>query len=564
MLLFAALCSQCGCSGGDVPVDMDGHELDSGEWVRKFNSYSRRGLYDSLEFHSARLFGLRDRWPDNELVLFAGLNAAQAAIFQDDFVVAKAYLDSVGALGTIRHYPALQAMMSGISAVYEMKVEFDYPAALGHLNDALQYYRKTGNVVNECTALCNICMIYFLRRDTSGTEQARRAYELALSNPEEPYLMCASQVTLAMMLLMKGEYDRAESLAMYAHKLAKDNDFSLVFSRIYMVLGETAYKRGDTTDAEQLLKRGFQYSQRSDPDFYFELAIPYGRLLMESGRCLEAEAFLEEALAYSSDNVKYRHQILKMLSQVNDIEGDTEAALAYFKVYDAAKDSLLNLDKEIAFNNLLRLYEKASYESRLRRKEADLYIIVSVSVLSMLVGLFFFLRYRTQRRSYRELVERHRQFVQRSDLIRRFHSPESTPPAPHDADADLFRSLESLMRESKLYRQNDISLDKVASLLGSNRTYVSRIINRYAEKTFYGYVNMYRIEEATQILADVNSDRTMKSICDGVGYNSLTAFYRVFQKEIGCPPSKYREEVRRLKAEEQREDDGENARAGAQ
>ena len=103
------------------------------------------------------------------------------------------------------------------------------------------------------------------------------------------------------------------------------------------------------------------------------------------------------------------------------------------------------------------------------------------------------------------------------------------------------------MREEHAYRSNDISLDKLASLLGSNRTYISRVINRYADKTFWGYVNMYRIAEATEILSDLDLNIQIKNIYETLGYNSAASFFRVFREETGISPSRYREEVRKMR-----------------
>ena len=103
------------------------------------------------------------------------------------------------------------------------------------------------------------------------------------------------------------------------------------------------------------------------------------------------------------------------------------------------------------------------------------------------------------------------------------------------------------MREKHIYRLNDVSLDKLASILGTNRTYVSRIINTFAGKTFWDYINMYRIAEATQILSDPDNDIQIKNLYEILGYNSPASFFKVFRKEVGITPSKYREEIHRIK-----------------
>lgn len=84
-------------------------------------------------------------------------------------------------------------------------------------------------------------------------------------------------------------------------------------------------------------------------------------------------------------------------------------------------------------------------------------------------------------------------------------------------------------------------------MLGTNRTYISKIINKFADKSFWGYINMYRIAEATRILSDMNNDIQIKNLYEILGYNSAASFFRVFREETGITPSKYREEVRQIK-----------------
>lgn len=58
------------------------------------------------------------------------------------------------------------------------------------------------------------------------------------------------------------------------------------------------------------------------------------------------------------------------------------------------------------------------------------------------------------------------------------------------------------MREEKIYKDNSITKDKIADLLGTNRTYLSRIINEQSKQSFTHYVNSFRIEEAIRLLSN--------------------------------------------------------------
>lgn len=53
-------------------------------------------------------------------------------------------------------------------------------------------------------------------------------------------------------------------------------------------------------------------------------------------------------------------------------------------------------------------------------------------------------------------------------------------------------------------------------------------------------------QEATKMLSAPNYNLTMKDLCFKLGFNSLQSFYRVFSKEVGCPPSQYRKQLHKL------------------
>ena len=93
------------------------------------------------------------------------------------------------------------------------------------------------------------------------------------------------------------------------------------------------------------------------------------------------------------------------------------------------------------------------------------------------------------------------------------------------------------MREEKIYKDNFITKDKVAEILGTNRTYLSRIINEQSKLSFTHYVNRFRIEEAIRLLSDPNNETPMKAISAELGIlNSISTFYNLFQSSVGIDP----------------------------
>lgn len=543
---FAASCSGCGQERGGYPEE---GIYDTEKYVALFNDYCRRGAYDSLSVKAKEIFDARGKYyQDDKLALVSGLMVTQAAVFLDDYPKAQRYIDTLSMMEGWGEYPNLQAMMNGIKASYDMKAGFDYPSALIHLTEALNYYRRNGDAVNTCTALFNISMIYFFRRDTTGCRYAREAAEISAGHPDDPYMMCTSDVVMSMMSLVKKDYAAAGEYALEAKELADRYGYSLVYSRIYMVLGEVAMQRGDLAEAEKLLENGFRYARHSDYDFYFELALPYGRMLIGSGRYGGAETFLSETLDEidRNDNIRYRYQVLELLSELYDRKGDTDDSYRFYKMAVASRDSILNVNKDASFNNVLDLYEDATMQNILLQRKYDMYVIAFVCILSILAGAFFFYRYFQQNRLYKELIRHYQDYMKRTERLRKYLNREDAPKEEGAADEALFSKLEKLMTEDRVYRSNEVSLDKLASMLGTNRTYISRVINRYADKSFWGYINMYRIADATSMLSDPDNDIPIKNIYEILGYNSPASFFRVFKDEVGCSPSTYREQVRRM------------------
>ena len=101
-------------------------------------------------------------------------------------------------------------------------------------------------------------------------------------------------------------------------------------------------------------------------------------------------------------------------------------------------------------------------------------------------------------------------------------------------------------RRNRMYRQNDLSLEKLADILQSNRSYVSSAINQYSGMSFTQWLNSWRIKEAIARLSDPADATPLKAISDEVGFNTIAVFYKAFQKETGCPPAKYRKEMRNI------------------
>ena len=114
-----------------------------------------------------------------------------------------------------------------------------------------------------------------------------------------------------------------------------------------------------------------------------------------------------------------------------------------------------------------------------------------------------------------------------------------------DLAEDQYQKLNQLMNQKEVYKNSTLSLSELASELEIHPNYLSQIINEKAGKTFYDYVNSYRVAEFKNLISQSkNQQFTLMAIAYECGFNSKSSFNRYFKKITGSTPSQYVKELR--------------------
>lgn len=106
--------------------------------------------------------------------------------------------------------------------------------------------------------------------------------------------------------------------------------------------------------------------------------------------------------------------------------------------------------------------------------------------------------------------------------------------------AEIKTKLLSLFETEKVYLRNTLTLNEVAQMLHTNRTYISNIVNNEFALSFYQFVNKYRIDEATCIFSG-NPDISSNNVAEMVGFNSISSFIMAFKLHKQCTPKEWRQ-----------------------
>lgn len=94
---------------------------------------------------------------------------------------------------------------------------------------------------------------------------------------------------------------------------------------------------------------------------------------------------------------------------------------------------------------------------------------------------------------------------------------------------------------NKGYLDADISLNSLSKKMGTNHSYLSKIINTVKEKSFKNYLNDLRIVHARErISSDPNLRKyTIEAIAFDNGFKSAESFSKKFKEMYAIYPSKY-------------------------
>ena len=109
----------------------------------------------------------------------------------------------------------------------------------------------------------------------------------------------------------------------------------------------------------------------------------------------------------------------------------------------------------------------------------------------------------------------------------------------------ITKALQQLMEHDKVFLDPLLTIDQLAEKVSSTRHALSQVLNECIGKSFYDYVNYYRVEEAKALLlAPSGKQYKIASIAYDAGFNSLSTFNEVFRKMAGCTPSQLTRELK--------------------
>ena len=118
--------------------------------------------------------------------------------------------------------------------------------------------------------------------------------------------------------------------------------------------------------------------------------------------------------------------------------------------------------------------------------------------------------------------------------------------SPEDGEAERYGYEDDVMRRMISvtdYIKNNLTADDhsqgtMAEMAGISRDYFSRIFKNVTGMNNSKWLNMIRLEKATELLTD--EERSLTEVAMLSGFQSIPSFNRVFHEEKGMAPGEFR------------------------
>ena len=485
---------------------------------------------------------------------------------------------------------SILALVTNAMGIYHAMAENNRFVAQQFFFRSLDYAEKAKYEQLKGRIYGNLLTLTHTATDTAGLANARRIYDYGHKQHdyEQAFMGAYYQANY---YNLTGDNQRAESFLREALDIYRDYPYDDVAS-VYTLYSKVKMDMGQIDEAEDYARQAIALADSLHQPFLLpDTYLQYAEVLSRKGNPALSNAMAQRALE-TADQASSKTQAVacyRLMARNSRMLGQNAQAMDCLERANQLMDTLtlINMERLNHERTIMLDIQKKEQEAQLRRQQMasqrrmNLFLAVAVALLTALLVVIYVL-YRHRNRLYKNIVRqnaaavRHqKELQQRIDRLkehpeaelrelRELRAPgesgepgksgESAPPIDSGdpgnklVDNDekkqaLYDRACQLMEQERLYTDPQLNRERLAELLGTNRTYLSAIIKEKSGMSYLQFVNSYRINEAIRILSDPDKiDYPLKQIWSDLGFNSPTTFYKLFQQAVGITPSVYRKQ----------------------
>jgi tetratricopeptide (TPR) repeat protein len=462
------------------------------------------------------------------------------------------------------HYQKSAAIIySNISLMYIR--QGDYEKANEYNFKSLKVFQQIDDTLQMARSKLSIGLVYIMLKDYDKALQniGEARDDFIAVGDEKGYSI--SLTNIGLIYIHRKDFKLALRHFFEAVQIDEQYDDSYGISSNYTNIGEVYYQLGNLDKATQYLNQALGiYQKIGDKSGLATVFLKLSRILTDQGRLHQALDYCTQSIAIfdQTDEPVSKKDALAQLAIIHQKLGNYQLALNTFREATELKDSLFDIDKaakilmieekyineRLTNENLNLRYSNDFQQLKIDgQKNLNRTYLIALIILALAMAIIIIqlrkknIAYKFITRKNLELMKKEQELKNTRKKIDRL-SPNDRKVAPTitpDEKEAIMMRLDKLLDEDKIFTRSDLTIEKLAQRLSTNRTYLSQIINEMYGKSYSNLINEYRVKEAMKLLSDpdIGGRYSIDAIAKDSGFNSISNFNIVFKKFSGVTPS---------------------------
>ncbi len=341
--------------------------------------YSQKGfeLAEELNFIKGQIWTIYQQALAHE---FADRFDDAMAAYEHALALAKQIVDQV----------AMAKIMNSMGVANYYQGQLD--KALFHYLKALELSEDTNYLEGKGQALNNMGVIYRQRRQFSKALSVyQKAIEIKKQQNDHAGLLNA-HYNLGLLYSYTSDFQSSFEAFEEASMLADTQQDQRAIAEINIGKGVALYNLGKEKEAKVYLANGLQNLKKDKPHEKASALAYLGILEIKSGDGIKGMEKLDQALAMvsTSGRLELKRMVLKEMAIANELIGNAEKSIDFWKAYTHLNDSILSEQQHWALEELQVKYEAIEKDKKINAQLAEIQQEKSKKItLAIVVGLAF-------------------------------------------------------------------------------------------------------------------------------------------------------------------------------
>ncbi len=211
-----------------------------------------------------------------------------------------------------------------------------------------------------------------------------------------------------------------------------------------------------------------------------------------------------------------------------------------------------NIEKKYNTSQLLIEKENLVQGIKKEKKKTTFWIVLLCSFLILTTSFSYgyYIKQKRLKKKINQYLNREKEAPFLNKTLVKTTQNQTINLSP-DVVKEIRNNLRTFERKNQFLDKNLTQKD-VANLIGTNSTYLSKVVNHYEGKNFAVYINDLRIEYAIKEIKKNSKIRkfSIKYISEEVGFSNTESFSKAFHRKTGLYPSVFIKNIEKIKDQE--------------